>query len=131
MPKIIINSSVISADSTELIHAKKAILNDRQIKYNYDDINVLVNIKEDSVTLRRYNDEMDITLNFKRNNKLEGSYIIKSLNLKINILVYTKKLIINKKNIHINYDLYMNNEYSNNFTYDLEWRDYNASEENN
>lgn len=123
MPKIIINSSVKSNTDEEILIKEKAILKDNIITYKKHGINVSINIKNNNVLLLRENDEMKITLNFKKNEKTISFYEIKTLNLKIEIKVITKKLIIDNKKVSITYDLYMNDEFSDSFNYDLEWSD--------
>jgi hypothetical protein len=45
------------------------------------------------------------------------------MKLEIKLESKTKKLIINDHNIEVEYDLFMNGEFSDSFKYELEWRD--------
>ena len=123
MPKVIINSSVISSSDKEIIKNKKAVLKDNIINYNNDNVNVSVNIDNNIVILKRENNEMKITLEFKKGKKTNSFYDIKPLNIRIKVTVETKDLIITNNSLSVRYDLYMNKEFSDSFNYNLEWRD--------
>lgn len=123
MPKIIINSSVKSNNDEEILTNLKAILKDGLITYKKDGVNVSINIKDSSVILIRENEEMKITLEFKKNKRTNSFYDIKTLKLRIKVTVETKELVINSNSLSIKYDLYLNGEFSDSFNYNLEWRD--------
>lgn len=123
MPKIIINSYVKSSDDEEILTNKKAILKDEIITYINNNISVSVNIKNDLVILKRENEKMKITLEFKKNKKTNSFYDIKNLNIRMKVTVETKELVINSNSLSIKYDLYLNGEFSDSFDYNLEWRD--------
>ena len=123
MPKIIINSSIKSNTDEEVISNLKAILKDKKITYKNRSINVSINMEKNKVILIRENDEMKITLEFDNKKKTKSFYDIKTLGLRMNVTVKTKKLEITNNSLHINYDLYINNEFSDNFEYNLEWSD--------
>lgn len=123
MSKIVINSNIKSNSTNEILNNKKAIMKDDKISYQDAGINTSINVKKEEITLIRENDEMKITLKFKKNKKINSFYEIKDLKLKIEVMVDTKTLSITNNSIKINYDLYMNGEFSDNFNYDLEWRD--------
>ena len=65
---------------------------------------------------------MELNLEFQNNKSIITSYHIKDLNINIKVETKTKKLVINQNSVLINYDLYMNDEFSDNFQYELEWR---------
>lgn len=122
MSKIIINHEIKSSSLKEMIKEKKAILKDGLITYNNDGINVGVKINNDSVFLTRENKDMKISLEFELNKSLVTKYIIKDIKTEVILKTVTKKLIIEKNKLLIEYDLYMNNEFSDSFEYSLEWR---------
>lgn len=123
MSKIIINSVVFSKDEKESLDGVKAILKDNKISYKNNGINVSIKLSDDGITLERESDDMKLILKFKENETLTTDYIIKSLDLKIKVCTKTKKIVINDNNFEIEYELFMNNEFSNSFTYKLEWSD--------
>lgn len=123
MSKIKINSSISGKESLEYKTSTNGIKNDNMITYK--DYNSLVNIVlfESIVSIKRENDEMIQTLKFERNKENKTNYFIKELNMDITLKTKTKDLIITKNSINIKYELYMNEEYSDTFTYFLEWSD--------
>lgn len=123
MSKIIINHEIKSSSLKEMIKEKKAILKDGLITYNNDGINISVKINNDTVFLTRENKDMKISLEFELNKSLVTKYIIKDIKTEVILKTVTKKLIIEKNKLLIEYDLYMNNEFSDSFEYSLEWRD--------
>ena len=123
MSKIIINSKIKSSDETNIIKDKLAVFKDGVINYKEDDLMVSIKISKDKITIKRENSKMKIKLKFDRDNETTSEYNIKDLNLKIGLLVNTKKLSINKNKITIRYELFMNKEYSDTFDYVLEWSD--------
>ena len=94
-----------------------------KITYNYGDINVCISIEKNKVILTRENDEMKITLKFEKNKKTTSYYEIKELKLNIKLTVDTKDLTIKDNSLSTRYDLYLNGEFSDSFTYNLDWRD--------
>lgn len=122
MSKIIINHEIKSSSLKEMIKEKKAILKDGLITYNNDGINIGVKINSDTVFLTRENKDMKISLEFELNKSLVTKYIIKDIKTEVILKTVTKKLIIEKNKLLIEYDLYMNNEFSDSFEYSLEWR---------
>ena len=122
MAKIIINSSVISSNDKEKLNDIKAILKDNKITYSINETKVSILIKDNMVTLKRENSEIKISLEFNKSKKMYGIYYIKPLNIKLKVTVETKKLIITNNSLSVNYDLYINDEFSDNFNYNIEWR---------
>jgi molecular chaperone Hsp33 len=49
--------------------------------------------------------------------------VIKDMGLKVKLETKTRQIIIKDKNIYVSYDLFMNDSFSDSFTYKLEWRD--------
>lgn len=95
----------------------KAIKNKNVITYK--DNNILTKIKlDDTITIKRKS-EYIVLLNFKKNTKLKGSYITKYGNIKIE--TNTKNIIKDENSIKIIYDLIINDEYVDTFTYYCEY----------
>ena len=123
MAKIIVNSSVRSTDSKEIIEDKKAIIKDDKITYHHNGVTTSVNLSKDMVILSREDEEKRFILKFINKKQTKSFYEIISLNSKMDLIVDTKKLDINSNSLFIKYDLYLNNQFVDSFSYNLEWRD--------
>lgn len=114
----------------ELINDKEKVLSgnvigikkDNFINYKIDDDMYSITIMEDEVRLIKKDKEKAFELLFKKNKKTEGKLTILSNNLYMNLQIDTLNLEINEYNIKINYKLYIENEFSNEVTYKLDWR---------
>ncbi len=123
MSKIIINSNVFSKNEEERLTGVLAILKDGKINYKNNGVNVSITLLKDKIILIRENDDMKLTLEFENNKTLATKYIIKQLGIEVKVETKTKRLIINNNDFEIEYELFMNGEFSDSFNYDLEWRD--------
>ena len=121
MSKIMINGNVFSSNDKEYIKDIKAIKKDNTITYSKDGIKVKIQLLDNKVLLERENDNMKLNLEFEESKKLVSKYVIKDLNLNIKIETKTNRLIIDKNMIKVQYDLFMNGEFSDNFIFELEW----------
>ena len=122
MSKIIVNAKVTSESETEIINNKNAILKDNKICYNNDSVNVVISIEKDNIYIERNCKDYNLVLKFKEKEEMISSYFIKELGINISVKTTTKKLMIDNNAFKIKYDLYMNNEFSDSFEYELEWR---------
>lgn len=123
MSKIIVNHNIKSTLENEEIKNKKGILKDNTITYNYAGIMISVKIFKNKVFLERENKDVKICLEFEENKSIVTKYVIKDMKLEIKLESKTKKLIINDHNIEVEYDLFMNGEFSDSFKYEVEWSD--------
>ena len=123
MSKVIINSKVYSSNEKETLKEVKGILKDNKISYFYDEVKVNINILKDKVFLQRESTNMKLNLEFQLNKTLKTNYFLKDLNLEFIVETKTKILDIKNESIKIEYDLFINDEFSDSFTYILEWRD--------
>lgn len=123
MSKIIINHEVISSDDKTLLTNKKALKKDNEISYYDNDVYVLVKVLKNKILLTRENDKIMINLEFEKNKNLVTQYVVKDLGLKVKLETKTKEVIIKDESIYVSYDLFMNDSFSDSFTYKLEWRD--------
>ena len=123
MSKITINYKVKSNSTNEILKNKKAILKDNTITYSYNNILTNIKIGSNRVYITRYNDDIKICLEFSKGESIATNYAIKDLKVNINLETRTNELIISDNSILIKYDLFMNNEYSDSFEYELEWSD--------
>lgn len=123
MSIVIINSSVLSKYEKEVLNGIKAVFKNGKISYVNSDTMVSVTVLPNKVLLERDNKGMKIKLEFEKNKSLITIYLIKDLNLEIKLETKTKELIIEEDHIFIMYDLFMNDEFSDSFIYELEWSD--------
>ena len=122
MSKITLSYKIFSSSSNEEKETIRAIKNDNNITYKLDGIKVNITILNNNIIIKRESNDMELNLEFKNNKSIITSYHMKDLNINIKVETKTKKLVINENSILINYDLYMNDEFSDNFQYELEWR---------
>lgn len=122
MSKITLSYKIFSSSSNEEKENIRAIKNDNIITYKLDGIKVSITILNNKIMIKRESNDMELNLEFQNNKSIITSYHMKDLNINIKVETKTKKLVINENSILINYDLYMNDEFSDNFQYELEWR---------
>lgn len=121
MSKISIYSKIYGVDSDEHITNSQGIKNNNTITFNDNGTLIKVIINDNMVNIERENKEMKLSLEFIEGKEILTDYIIKELNVTMNVKTVTKKLLMCKNNLYIEYDLYINNEHSDNFVYYLEW----------
>ena len=122
MSKIIVNHEVISSEDKSLLNEIKALRKNDEITYFDNDVKVSLKILKNKILLTRENDKFKINLEFEENKNLVTDYVIKDLGLKVKLETKTKKVVINDESIYVSYDLFMNDSFSDSFTYKLEWR---------
>ena len=114
--KINIKTSLKNKEETHSFKGK-AIKNKNTITYK--DQNILTKIKIDDIISIEREDEYKIILNLKKGIKLKGNYITKYGT--VNIETLAKDIIKKEKSIKIIYDLIVNDEYIDTFTYYCEY----------
>lgn len=123
MSKIIVNHNIKSTSSIEVVKDKKGILEDNIITYNHDGAMIKLKLLENKIFFERENKDVKIYLEFEKNKSIITKYIIKDMGIEIKLESKTKNIIINDNNLMIEYDLFMNGEFSDSFKYELEWSD--------
>ena len=123
MSKIIINERINSSNGKENINNKKAILKDNKISYDRNGFIMNIIYEDEKIFITRENNDVKIDLEFKKDQSLITKYHIKDINTIIKLETITKELSILDNRIYIKYDLYMNEEFSDSFEFELEWRD--------
>lgn len=123
MSKVIINHNIKSTKENDVLKGKKGILKDNTITYNHDGVIIKITFLNNKVFFERENKDMKIYLEFEKNKSIITKYVIKDMGIELKLESRTKELIINNNNIIIEYDLYMNGEFSDRFKYELEWSD--------
>ena len=98
----------------------KAIYNDNEITFKDDKDSIKIKINNDNITIIKDNFSSKTTLNFIKGKKTDSEYIIKPLNMTMDLKVLTSELIIEDNRIYIEYETWFDTEYSGKFKYDLE-----------
>lgn len=123
MSKINIEYEVINDNEKILSGSVIGIKKDNFINYKIGDDMYSIKVLNESVILLKKDKEKVFELLFEKNKKTEGKLTIFDNNLFMNLLVDTLNLEINEYNIKINYKLYIQQEFSNNVSFKLDWRD--------
>ena len=123
MSKIIVNHNIKSTSSLEVVNDKKGILKDNLITYNHDGVMIKLKLLENKIFFERENKDVKIYLEFEKNKSIITKYVIKDMGIEIKLESKTKNLIINDNKIMVEYDLFMNGEFSDSFKYEVEWSD--------
>ncbi len=92
---------------------------DNKLSFKYDNESIKLDILKDNIIMEKENNDSTLSFNFVLNKKTESSYLIKDLNLYIDTKVLTNKLLIEDNRIYIEYELYLQDEYSGNFIYEV------------
>ena len=77
----------------------------------------------DNIILEKDNDESLIVFDFKLNEETSSKYYIKDLDFYIDTKIKTKQLEIKDNYIIIEYDLWLSDEYTGNFKYELKFKE--------
>lgn len=77
----------------------------------------------DNIILEKDNDESLIVFDFKLNEETFSKYYIKDLDFYIDTKIKTKQLEIKDNYIFIEYDLWLSDEYTGNFKYELKFKE--------
>lgn len=97
----------------------KTIYNDNKLSYKDDKDSIKLTINTDNIVMVKDNLTSTITFNFKQGKKEESQYFIKLLNSYINMTVNTRILEISTYRIYIEYEIWLEDEYSGIFKYEL------------
>lgn len=97
----------------------KAIYNDNKLSYKDENDSIKLTINTDNIVMVKDNLTSTITFNFKQGKKEESQYFIKLLNSYINMIVNTRILEISTYRIYIEYEIWLEDEYSGIFKYEL------------
>mgnify|MGYP004445475629 CR=1 FL=1 len=77
----------------------------------------------DNIILEKDNDESLIVFDFKLNEETSSKYYIKDLDFYIDTKIKTKQLEIKDNYIFIEYDLWLSDEYTGNFKYEIKFKE--------
>ena len=121
MPKIKGRLNISSTDGEDYNNHVVGLLENDCYTFSDGDTKTIVKVNEKGLIIKRDNKEISITMEFENNKKIKGTYEIKGLGQVLSLETYTKKLKIDKNNIFVIYDLYINNVYCGSFTFNFDW----------
>ncbi len=121
MKKINIHSILSNSDNETTIIDTIADYDEKENKifYTEKDLKVVMEIFPNKIKMRRYNQEYELNLEFKLNEKIRCKYEVKLIGLNLDIDIYTKDLEIDNNIIYINYELFNDNKSIGVFEYKI------------
>lgn len=112
--KIKNNDEIVKKENLEAVYKVNEYL---KIKDRDENINISFN--NGNIIMERDNNESNLLFNFVLDKETESKYFIKNLNFYIDTKVKTNHLQIDDDRIIIEYDLWLSDEYSGNFKYEI------------
>ena len=123
MSKVKINSSLHNLSSKEVYSTDTiGIKIDNKIKYQDNEINVVICVNEEYVVIGRKCKDYNLTLHLSQNNVTKGTYEIYSLGI-IDLKITTNKFVISENKMKMNYILDFGNNEKQEFEFILEWEE--------
>lgn len=116
----VINFSIQNNDEKIIKKNIKTKYKNNELSFKYDNESIKITIKKDNIIMYKENNESILTFNFIKNKETESKYFIKSLNFYIDTKIKTNKLEIKKDRLYIEYELYLQDEYSGKFIYEIQ-----------
>lgn len=95
---------------------------DNKIKYQDNEINVVICVNEEDIVIDRKCKDYQLTLHVSQNNMTKGTYEIYSIGI-IDLDITTNKLVISENKMEINYILDFGNNEKTEFEFILEWEE--------
>ena len=112
--KIKNNDEILKKENLEAVYKVNEYLKIKDI-----DENINISFNNGNIIMERDNNESNLLFNFVLNKETESKYFIKNLNFYIDTKVKTNHLQIDDDRIIIEYDLWLSDEYSGNFKYEI------------
>lgn len=112
--KIKNNDEILKKENLEAIYKVNEYLKIKDI-----DENINISFNNGNIIMERDNNESNLLFNFVLDKETESKYFIKNLNFYIDTKVKTNHLQIDDDRIIIEYDLWLSDEYSGNFKYEI------------
>ena len=112
--KIKNNDEILKKENLEAVYKVNEYLKIKDI-----DENINISFDNGSIIMERDNNESNLLFNFVLDKETESKYFIKNLNFYIDTKVKTNHLQIDDDRIIIEYDLWLSDEYSGNFKYEI------------
>ena len=112
--KIKNNDEILKKENLEAVYKVNEYLKIKDI-----DENINISFDNGNIIMERDNNESNLLFNFVLDKETESKYFIKDLNFYIDTKVKTNHLQIDDDRIIIEYDLWLSDEYSGNFKYEI------------
>ena len=112
--KIKNNDEILKKENLEAVYKVNEYL-----KIIDKDENINISFNNGNIIMERDNNESNLLFNFVLDKETESKYFIKNLNFYIDTKVKTNHLQIDDDRIIIEYDLWLSDEYSGNFKYEI------------
>ena len=112
--KIKNNDEILKRENLEAVYKVNEYLKIKDI-----DENINISFDNGNIIMDRDNNESNLLFNFVLDKETESKYFIKNLNFYIDTKVKTNHLQIDDDRIIIEYDLWLSDEYSGNFKYEI------------
>lgn len=112
--KIKNNDEILKKENLEAVYKVNEYLKIKDI-----DENINISFNNGNIIMERDNNESNLLFNFVLDKETESKYFIKNLNFNIDTKVKTNHLQIDDDRIIIEYDLWLSDEYSGNFKYEI------------
>ena len=112
--KIKNNDEILKKENLEAVYKVNEYLKIKDI-----DENINISFNNCNIIMERDNNESNLLFNFVLDKETESKYFIKNLNFYIDTKVKTNHLQIDDDRIIIEYDLWLSDEYSGNFKYEI------------
>lgn len=93
------------------------------LSFKYDNESIKIDINKDNIVMHKDNSESILSFNFIKNKKTVCEYFIKELNFYIDTKVLTNEILINDNQIYIEYELWLQDDYTGKFIYDLKLKE--------
>ena len=112
--KIKNNDEILKKENLEAVYKVNEYLKIKDI-----DENINISFNNGNIIMERDNNESNLLFNFVLDKETESKYFIKNLNFYIDTKVKTNHLQIDDDRIIIEYDVWLSDEYSGNFKYEI------------
>lgn len=112
--KIKNNDEILKKENLEAVYKVNEYLKIKDI-----DENINISFNNGNIIMERDNNESNLLFNFVLDKETESKYFIKNLNFYIDTKIKTNHLQIDDDRIIIEYDLWLSDEYSGNFKYEI------------
>ena len=112
--KIKNNNEIVKKENLEAVYKVNEYLKIKDI-----DENINISFDNGNIIMERDNNESNLLFNFVLDKETESKYFIKNLNFYIDTKIKTNHLQIDDDRIIIEYDLWLSDEYSGNFKYEI------------
>ena len=112
--KIKNNDEILKKENLEAVYKVNEYIKIKDI-----DENINISFDNGNIIMERDNNESNLLFNFVLDKETESKYFIKNLNFYIDTKVKTNHLQIDDDRIIIEYDLWLSDEYSGNFKYEI------------